>query len=141
MSVRTWVFARLRAAASITVPDARIIGSAGIVEGVAPPARPFIVIDLGINDPYEGTAERTVAEGGPRQASAQRLTIWVHNEPGDLETVDTLLAAVRSVMLGAPPDPANNIIEARFVSESEDLPDDGLGTVTRYSRWQIVLSK
>lgn len=145
MSVRTWTHDRLKTDSAITgtVPVGRILSSSGIQEGMAVPDRPFIVIEVGIADPYEGTREYAVGgpDAGPRVAMAQRITIWVHNEPGDYEKVDTLMAAIKTRLLSAPPSVPDRILEARFVQESEDLPDVGLGTITRFSRWQIVTSR
>jgi hypothetical protein len=143
MTVRVWLHNRLKAAAAVTVPDDRILSSSGIQEGMSPPEKPFIVVEIGVADPYEGTREYRVGgpDAGPRVATAQRATIWIHNEPGDYETIDTLMVAVRDSLMSAPPDQVHNVLEARLVQESEDLPDDGLGTITRFSRWQIVTSR
>lgn len=145
MSVRTWAHSHIKTDGAITaiIPSGRILGSAGIQEGMAPPRRPFMVIAAGVADPFEGTREPRIGgpDSGPRVAMAHRLTIWVHNEPGDYETIDNVLALLKTRMLSAGPDPGNNILEARFVQESDDLPDQGLGTITRFSRWQIVTSR
>lgn len=145
MSVRTWAHAHVKGDAAITaiIPAVRIIGTSAIVEGTAPPDRPFMVIEAGVADPYEGTREYRVGgpDSGPRVALAHRLTFWVHNEPGDYETVDDVIALLRTRMMSAGPDPGNHILECRFVQESEDLPDDGFGTITRFSRWQVVTSR
>lgn len=140
MSARTLMRTILTGHAGFTalVPASRLLFSSGLIEGMAPPARPFAIVTLSTSQPYAGVRDRQPAS--IRQPETQYVQVWAHNEPGDLELVDDILAQAKLALGLANPVPAERFLEALFLNDSEDTQDPELGTVTRFTRWQLVFS-
>lgn len=76
---------------------------------------------------------RELAEG---VAHSQNAQIWAHDQPGSYQRIDSLLAAVRAALVG--PVALPGAIACRWQGDSQDLADDGLGTITRNSAFVFI---
>jgi len=74
-----------------------------------------------------------VKEGVAHRQNAQ---IWAHGEPGSYVPIDAVLADVRLALSGVVAIPGG--IRAEWAGDSEDLPDDGMGTIARYSSYVLI---
>lgn len=124
MDWRTWAYAKLTANAGVgaLVQDADVHGS-GSLEGS--PARPFIMLRFGptVRGAYAGTSQT-------------ELQVWVHDEPGDYLRIQAILQAVRAALEGVVASAGAHV--ARWQGESQDLADDGYGTITRWASYNLV---
>lgn len=94
-----------------------------------PEVRPFLVMKLMEAHEHEGW------RAGPVW---QPMQIWAHNEPGDYDLIDRLLDLVKVAFLAVPSQ--TGLVEVRYSTTSQDLEDDQLGTILRYStfRWTLA---
>lgn len=100
----------------------------------APPStKPFIVYRMGNTSP----------DNMVRVARRQYFTVYFHDEanPGDYSQIDDMMQTVMDVFEAAPPSPEHNIYEARWLENSSDQDDREMGTILRYSRYQLIMSK
>lgn len=141
MSARTLVRSILAGHSGFTtlVPMTRVLFSSSLVEGMAPPRRPFVVVTLSTDQPYAGVAERMAPNYS--EPHTQYVQVWAHNEPGDMELVDDVIAQVKNAFGNALPQAAENFLQALFLNDSEDQTDPELGTVMRFTRWQFAFSR
>jgi len=121
------------------IPADRLLFSSSLVEGQAPPTRPFAVVTLSTDQPYAGVVERDPTLY--QEPHTQYVQVWIHNEPGDMETVDEGLRLVKDAFGKALPNATERFLQAMFLNDSEDTADPELGTITRFTRWQFVFSK
>ena len=121
MNWRQWIYQKLTADPAVIaiVPAARIY-SAGALTGRVN-TNPFLVIRM-------MPVNRELAEG---VAHSQNVAIWAHDQPGSYARIDALLGAVRASLVGQVALPG--AVACRWQGDSQDLADDGLGTITRNS--------
>lgn len=126
MNWRQWIYQTLSSNVSVTslVPANRILSS-GALKGRID-ANPFIVIRM-------MPMTRELAEG---VAHSQNVQVWAHDQPGSYQRIDSVLAAVRAALVGVVALPGAHA--CRWQGDSQDLADDGLGTVTRNSAFVCI---
>ena len=130
--MRAWLINTLKAMTALTtlVPAASIYPSSAIgVPGQQIPVPPFIVVRGQVMTPPPF----------PSIAKQQRFLVWVHNVPGSWLPVTNALTIIRTTLPTMPQQRgAYWVADARFESESDDLYDDALATITRYSSWFLT---
>lgn len=129
MDWRQWLYDQLTSNAALTavvqVADIRASGSLK-----APPSRkPYIVIRT-------GAETEELNDGDAPLVTSQSATIWIHDEPGSFDRIDSILALVRDALIGAVTSP--NGIACIWQGNSGELADASLGTITRNSSFRLV---
>ncbi len=126
MNWRAWIYDKLTADAAVLalVPAPRIqaAGSLEARENV----KPFIVIRLGSEAPE-------LNDGDAPHITAQDATVWVHDEPGSYKRIDTIIKAVRNVLVGQVP----TAVAAIWQGDSGELSDPEQGTIVRNSTYRL----
>lgn len=129
MDIRSWFY-------SLVSNDLTLTGFLG----ASPNTRlfPVNVLTSTPNTPY--AAYKLIVET-PRIGSAKnaQLQVWVHDKPGDYSKIDSILARIKEVLEAQTH--ADDFLEARWLDHSEDMLDEGSGTITRFSRYTIIQSK
>lgn len=99
----------------------------------APKKKPFLIYRMGNTSP----------DNGLHEARRQYATIYIHDQanPGDYTLIDEAMQEVMDILQAAPPDPAYNLLEARWLENSSDQDDREMGTILRYLRYQLILSR
>lgn len=95
-----------------------------------PQTRPFLQIRWGQNQiGLKNTA-----------VSRRTITVWAHDEPGDYSTIDAILARVKALLptLDGQSNGSGHLVSAEWTGDSEDLADDGHGTITRNASFTLV---
>jgi hypothetical protein len=95
-----------------------------------PQTRPFLQIRWGLNEiGLKNTA-----------VSRRTLTVWVHDEPGDYTRIDEILYRVKSLLptLDGQSNGLGHVVSIEWTGDSEDLADDGHGTITRNTGFSLV---
>lgn len=131
MDWRVWLFETLAGHAGVAAllndPDTDIYGAGGIDS--PPVARPFIEIRAGtkIRGPFPGVSQ-------------QYATIWVHDAPGDYMLIDSLIEQIKDALSGSSREASvseTDGVSCRWMSDSQELADDGYGTITRNTQFQL----
>lgn len=95
-----------------------------------PETRPFLQIRWGQN------------QIGLRNTAVSRriLTVWVHDEPGDYSDIDAILVRVKALLptLEGQSNGLGHVVSIEWTGDSEDLADDGHGTITRNAAFSVV---
>lgn len=93
-----------------------------------PAGRPFIVLRWGVVQPGMGTAKRSI------------LDIYVHDEPGDYDRIDSCISAIRTTLdeIGQVMTPTGSLTHIEWNGDSGDLDDDTYGTIMRYSTFTLT---
>lgn len=132
---RVWVAQTLITSTVITdIVGDRVIQGESIGAPLPRPERkPFLVYRMGNTSP----------DNLVRVARRQYFTVYCHDEadPGEYTRIDTLIQAVMDTFEAAPAAPEYNIIEARWLENSSDQDDREMGTILRYARFQLIMSK
>ena len=76
-------------------------------------------------------------------AGTSVLTLRVHDELGDYDRIDAILAAAKEVLCSAVAvrslsSPNWILIQADWTGDGPDLRDDGYGTLTRFSTYRVA---
>jgi hypothetical protein len=76
-------------------------------------------------------------------ASTSVLTLRAHDELGDYDRIDAILAAAKSTLCGATAirslsSPGWTLIQADWTGDGPDLRDDGYGTIVRFSNYRVA---
>jgi hypothetical protein len=131
MDWRVWVYDRLRLDATILadVPDSSIYGP-GSLTG-SPAKRPFIVISFGTELPEMNDADTP-------SVTSQRVTIQVHDTPGDFLRIARILRNIRTLLAGNVTGMASGGIIGLWEGDSADLADDLFKTIMRYGEYRFV---
>lgn|SRR5512134_2759356 len=105
------------------VPEAILAGDVD-----TPPQRPFINLRWGVNTP------------GLDVVTRRSLVIWVHDTPGDYSQIDAIIRRIGVVLgeLVGVPHAYGHLVTAEWTGDSEDLTDDGHGTITRTTSYSLV---
>lgn len=130
--MREIIVAAIRGSADIT--DLGVASEAVFAGDIdTPTQRPFIQLRWGSTTPGMGTPGRGMDRRG--------LVIWVHDQPNDYTRIDQIIRAMKRMFydLVATPDGAGDwLSQMDYVGDSDDLSDDGHGTICRTSTWTIV---
>lgn len=96
-----------------------------------PEGRPFLQLRWGAN-----------AIGlGKTRVTRRTLTIWVHDEPGDYSVkIDPIILRLRELLpaLEGVSNGLGHVVSIEWTGDSEDLADDGHGTITRNASFSLV---
>lgn len=120
---------------STILADASLVSlgvvSAGVLAGDVdtPQSRPFL------NLRWSGTTP------GLDTVVKRDLVIWVHDQPGDYEAkVDPIIRRLRTLLpsLAGVVHPYGYLTVVEWNGDSEDLVDDGHGTIARTTTFTIV---
>lgn len=96
-----------------------------------PKARPFMILRWGVNLPGASSNGTTV----------RTLTVHVHDEPADYSIIDNIIKRVKTVLGNAVAMQEAGggwLTQADWTGDSEDLADDGYGTITRNTSFRVV---
>lgn len=116
------------------VNDATLQSLGFVAEGIlagdidTPEQRPFIQLRWSTTTP------------GLDVVSRRNLVVWVHDTPGDYDRIDRSIRRIRQVLtglVGAQHD-FGHLMVCEWTGDSEDLADDGHGTITRTTSFSIV---
>jgi hypothetical protein len=131
MDWRTWLWTQLNVP-EITALFPGGLHAAGSLKG-APDKKPFMVISLGNELPQ---MKDTLTDGTEEYVTFQEATIRVHDEPGSYLLIGTLLATVRSTLVG--PVAAESAVACTWQGNSPELSDEFYRTITRTSSYRLV---
>jgi hypothetical protein len=121
---------------SAIIADSELIGLGVVPEGVlagnvdTPQPRPFLNLKWGIRNPGVSVVTRTT------------LVIWVHDQPNDYTRIEQICVRLRNLLtsLEAAQDTVVggwvNVVD--WVSDSDDLFDEGHGTITKQCTFIIT---
>lgn len=106
--------------------------AAGVLAGDVdtPSARPFINLRWGETTPGLSTVDNRV------------VSIWVHDRPGDYTRIDNIIRRIKQVLIALEGTQHTTgwIVAVEWVTDSDDLTDDGHGTITRTTTHTLVAS-
>lgn len=93
-----------------------------------PSGRPFINLRWSVTTPGLATVDY------------RDLTVWVHDEPGDYDRIDRIIRRIRSILADkvGVAHSYGYLVVVEWNGDSEDLVDDGHGTITRTTSFRIV---
>ena len=118
--------------AIINDPELNTLGiddeNAFAVDTDTPEYRPFLQLRWGRNNV------------GLDVATRRDLTIWVHDEPGDYGRIDSIILRLRALLpsLEGSSNGQGHLMAAEWTGDSEDLADDGHGTIARTTSFSLV---
>lgn len=93
-----------------------------------PDARPFLQLRWGRTDLGLDVVQR------------RNLVVWVHDQPNDFFRVDSIVVRLRTVLIqlvGMATD-TGHVVAVEWLGDSEDLSDDGHGTITRTASYSLI---
>ena len=119
---------------SAIIADAQIqsdgiaAANAFAVDVDTPQQRPFLQLRWGTNNI------------GLDVVTKRFLVIWVHDEPGDYTRIDRILLRLREILppLAGTTSGTQSILAVEWTGDSEDLTDDGHGTIARTASFTLV---
>lgn len=120
MNWRTWMYQTVKEA--LSDPEVKVFGSGSLPD--TPKVRPFVIITMSTN-----TRDAAVA-------SQQEVTVWVHDEPGGYTRIDNIITTIRNSVEG--PVTEEGGVFAHWTGDSDDLSDDGRGTIVRTSTYILA---
>ena len=105
--------------------------SAGVLAGDVdtPQVKPWLNLRWSITSP------------GLAHVTRRGLVIWVHDQPGDYEArIDPIIRQLKVVLtaLEGVAHPYGYLTTVEWTGDSEDLVDDGHGTITRTTSFSLV---
>lgn len=129
---REWVYQTLTGSTEIADIFGDRVFQGESLDG-PPKTKPFVIYRLGNTSP----------DNDLPSARRQYLTIYIHDnaKPGDYTMIDQGVDTVVDLFRHAPQAPEYNIICAKWLETSADFDDREMGTILRYVRFQIILSK
>lgn len=73
-------------------------------------------------------------------ATRRDLTVWVHDKPGDYGRIDSIILRLRTLLPGleGTANGLGHLMAAEWTGDSEDLADDGHGTIARTTGFLLV---
>lgn len=105
-----------------------VIYSGGSVVG-DPAVKPFIVLTFGSVFPE-------LNDDGAAVAESQTLQVWVYDDPGTYETINSILRACRDALVGQVSLPG--AINCQWQGDSAELADDTYKAITRNGSFRLV---
>lgn len=126
---RTWFYNKMMGNVSLV---AALPG--GVHETTAilktPDQKPFLI--------YRSTSVNSTLRGDDQDRAMQEgFMVFIHDVAGDYLRVDGIIEQVRQLFRDANAGGDTAIISVTWLETSEDLRDDDLGTIFRYSRFQV----
>lgn len=132
MTIRSFVF-------SLLTTDTTLIALGITADSVftthdvdTPQVRPMIVLRWGLTD--------NVLNRSP--IASRGLQVWVHDQPGDYERIETILRRVRTLLTSVSAQNAGAsdawVSEIKWERFSEDLSDEDAGTIARNGDFTIT---
>lgn len=93
-----------------------------------PQERPFMQLRWGTNNE------------GLDVVTRRFLVVWVHDIPGDYDRIDRVIRRLRELLptLAGTVDGEQAILAIEWTGDSEDLTDDGHGTIARTASFTLV---
>lgn len=95
----------------------------------AAPDKPFIEIKVGPRQP------------GPFAGVGENYAdVWVHDEAGTYMTIDAAIEEIKAALSGAERSQAVSAsggVVAQWTGDSDELADDGYGTICRYTSFKL----
>jgi len=111
----------------------RIFQRGSTLDGIPPTDEvPYIVYNLG---------QGFVKGPSALKARQQGLQVWVHDEPGDYFRIDEILTRVKEVLEEVDAGAPIGFLEIRQFETSQDLWDNLLKHLVRYSRLGATLTQ
>jgi hypothetical protein len=139
--MRTWLYDRLT-----TDPDLQsdLGGAEGITDrvvprrsqGTVPFLKPFLIYGLG-NSTNEGLCDSTANDSDDKDADRQFFEVWVHDDSGSYNKIDSIIAKVIRNLSGAS-SPVDGIVTVIYLETSQEFNNESYGTIFRYIRFQAV---
>lgn len=124
--LRQWLYDAIRTDPTLVASiGTRVYQATSIVE--VPSTKPFVVYRF-------GTSSQGLSGNDRQTTIVQPLQVFFHDVPGDYEKIDQLQRRLRAVIAGAN---QGNIIRCEWLEDSEDLRDDEMFTIFKYSRYQL----
>jgi hypothetical protein len=83
-------------------------------------------------------------DGALKGAASQRMQLWVYDRPGSFEDIDRAHRVARQALLAAPPrtfaadDGPLWLQGVEWEGDSQDLPADEYGAITRNAMYRLV---
>lgn len=118
--------------AIITDPTLNTLGitdeSSVAIDVDTPQTRPFLQLRWGRNNV------------GLDVVTRRDLVIWVHDEPADYGRIDSIILRLRALLpsLEGSNNGQGHLMAAEWTGDSEDLADDGHGTIARTTSFSLV---
>jgi hypothetical protein len=129
LSIRTWVYGKLTE--EVPLVEGRVFAKKTMTSSVED--TPYIVYKLGNSSPEQ--LSETI------DPDWQYFQVWVHDyedpDTADYMRIDAVLAQVRAAFRNAS-SAEEGIIQTVYLETSQDLNDETLNTVMKYSRFQLV---
>lgn len=95
----------------------------------SPEKRPFIVINVGSDFPE-------LNDGDVPAWSKRSASIWVHDDPGSYDKIDTIIKAIRDKLVGQVAQA--DAICITWDGDSDQFADDMMGTIVRNTSYQLI---
>lgn len=129
MSNREWVHSTMAGSAPLAAQvGTRIYQSTALQE--VPATKPYIM--------YRYLADVPELRGDDSTpVNRQAFMVMVHDLPGSYVRIDEILQILRGLFRDTS-DPSADIIRCNWVDDSEDLRDDVMGTILRWSRYRYL---
>jgi hypothetical protein len=117
------------------IADATLTGLGVVPAGVmagnvdTPTMRPFLNLRWGVTTPGLATVNKRI------------LVVWAHDRPGDYTVrIDPIIVRLRTVLgsLVGVSNGLGHVVDVEWTGDSEDLVDDGHGTITRTASFNLV---
>ena len=70
-------------------------------------------------------------------AKNQNFQVWAHDNRGTYLVIDEILQRVKEVLVAKPP--SGDFYQVEWLDDSNDLYDDAASTLTRFSRYVMIL--
>lgn len=128
MSNRVWLHQTL-------LGDATLVGmvpggfASTTHQEVTPALKPFLI--------HRVLAHRPATRGDDDDITrAESFLLFVHDVPGDYMKIDDILARMK-VLLQNYKNAEQGIARVTWIEDSEDFRDEDMGTILRYSRYQV----
>lgn len=127
--LRKWIYDSLSDSPELTsIVSDRIYQATSLLE--VPSVKPFIEYRLGTNfNVLSGDDNPT--------AISQPLQIFVHDNPGDFARIDSIHKLLKTILINSS---QGDLIRCTWLEDGEDLRDDEMFTIFRYSRYQLIHS-
>lgn len=123
MNWRTWVYPKL----VNVLPAAQVFAGGALAE--VPAVRPFIVYRLNNKTAAMRDNDRAIA-------TFDVLDVWVYDNPGSYDRIETTLEAVKVQLVGQVA--SVGAIACSWQGDSGELADDALKAITKNSTYRLV---
>lgn len=123
MPEREWLYATLDGLLTMPVyPSGRLKNT---------PSKPFCLYRI-------TSSTKNMAGDDAITVRSVGAMVFIHDDFGDYLQIESTLNTIRDTLNNAT-NTANGLVRCTWVEDSEDLRDDELGTILRYSRYQLLM--